>query len=125
MSALVVYDVSTGLVHVKAIAIFVTHVHCAQGRDEVRWPRGKKQVWSPPCLNLRSFGTKLIALKKVLVTLLGFFGISHSDSAPRKFCAPHVTPLTVQYLVETLLSTYVVGNTSSNESKLPKNADCS
>jgi len=33
--------------------------------------------------------------------------------------------LTVQYLVETLLSTYVVGNTSSNISKLPKNADFS
>jgi len=86
---------------------------------------GARRKFGAPCLNLRSFGTKLIALKKVLVTLLGFFGISHSDSAPRKFCAPHVTPLTVQYLVETLLSTYVVGNTSSNESKLPKNADCS
>jgi len=103
LSALVVYDVSTGLVHVKTIAIFVTHAHCAQGRDEVRWP-GTRRKFVDPCLNLRSFGTKLIALKKVLVTLLGFFGTSHSDSAPRKLCAPHVTPLTVQYLVETLLS---------------------
>jgi len=99
----VVYGVTSGLVHVKTIAIFVTHVHCAQGRNEVRWP-GARSKFGAPCLNLRSFGTKLIALKKVLVTLLGFFGTSHSDSAPKNMCAPHDTPLTVQYLVETLLS---------------------
>ena len=63
---------------------------------------GPRSKFGAPCLNLRSFGTKLIALKKVLVTLLGFFGISHSDSAPRKLCAPHVTPLTVQYLAKNL-----------------------
>jgi len=38
LSALVVYGVSTGLVDAKTIAIFITHVHCAQGRNEVRCP---------------------------------------------------------------------------------------
>jgi len=47
LSAFVVYGISTGLVHVKTIAIFITHVNCAQGRNEVRWPRGKRKIWRP------------------------------------------------------------------------------
>ena len=42
-----VYGVSTGLVHVKTIAIFVTHVHCAQGRNEVRWPGARSKFGAP------------------------------------------------------------------------------
>jgi len=55
-------------------------------------------------------GSKCAVLKIALVTLLGYFGAAgsdlgpHSDSAPGKLYSPLVTPLTVQYLVETLLS---------------------
>jgi len=35
LSALVVYGVSTGLVHFKTVATFITHVRCAQGHNEV------------------------------------------------------------------------------------------
>jgi len=71
---------------------------------------GARSKLGAPCSNLRSFGSKCAVLKKVLVTLLGFFGAPgsdlapHSDSAPGKLYSPLVTPLTLQYLVETLLS---------------------
>ena len=40
--------------------------------------------------NLSSFGSKFTVLKKVLVTLLGLFGASRSNSAPPQwFSAPH------------------------------------
>ena len=65
--------------------------------------RDNKQVWSlaPLCSNLRSFGSKCAALKKVLVTLLGLFGAlrnnsrPHGDSAPGKFppLPSFITPL--------------------------------
>jgi len=48
LSALVVYGVSTGLVDAKTIAIFVTHLHCAQVRNEVRWRPGQKESLAPP-----------------------------------------------------------------------------
>jgi len=68
---------------------------------------GARSKFDAPKLRTLS---KYAALKKVLVTLLGFFGVSHSDlaphgdSAPGKLCALLVTPLTVQYLVAILLS---------------------
>jgi len=49
--------------------------------------RGKKQVWRP-CSNVRSFGSKCTVLKKVLVTLLGFFSAPRSDSAPGELFPP-------------------------------------
>jgi len=45
-----------------------------QGRNEVRWCPGKETSLALPCLNLSSFRSKCTALKKVIVTLLGFFG---------------------------------------------------
>jgi len=39
-----------------------------------------------PCLNLRSFGSKCTVLKKVVVTLLGVFSASRSDSVPGELC---------------------------------------
>jgi len=48
--------------------------------------RGKKQVWRPLCLNLRSFGSKFTVLKKVLATLLGLFVATRSGSAPGQLC---------------------------------------
>ena len=54
-----------------------------QGRNEVRWGPGQEASLAPPCSNLRCLGSKCIVLKKVLVTLLGLFGASRSDSA---FC---------------------------------------
>jgi len=50
--------------------------------------QGKKQVWRPPCWNLRSYGSNVTVLNKVLVTLLGLFGASRSDSAPGELCPP-------------------------------------
>jgi len=55
---------------------------CEQGRNEVRWRPGQEATLAPPCANLRSFGSKSTALKKVLVTLLELFGASRSHSAP-------------------------------------------
>jgi len=52
-----------------------------QGRNEVRWRPGQEASLAPQCLNLRSFGSKCAALKKVPVTLLGHFGAPHSHSA--------------------------------------------
>jgi len=45
-----------------------------QGRNEVRWRPGQEASLAPPCLKLRSSGSKFTVLKKVLVTLLGLFG---------------------------------------------------
>jgi len=53
-----------------------------QGRNEVRWCPGQEASLAPPCSNLMSFGSKCTVLKKVLLTLLGHFGASRSDSAP-------------------------------------------
>jgi len=42
---------------------------------------GAKSKFGAPCSNMRSFGSKSTVMKKVLVTLLGLFGASHSHSA--------------------------------------------
>jgi len=63
-------------------------VQSGQGRNEVRWRPGQRSMFGSPYSNLRSFGTKCAALKKVVVTLLGLFGAPaairrpHSDSVP-------------------------------------------
>ena len=72
MSALVVYGVSTGLVHVKTIAIFVTHVQCAQARNEVRWPRGKKKVWRP-MFEPEVFRNQINCIEKCTGDIVGIF----------------------------------------------------
>jgi len=59
-----------------------------QGPNEVRWRPGQEASLTPPCSNLSSFESKCIALKKVLVTLLGFFRARHSHSAPGELCPP-------------------------------------
>jgi len=46
-----------------------------QGRNEVGWRPGHEASLAPSCLNLRSSGSKSTVLKKVLVTLLGLFGV--------------------------------------------------
>jgi len=43
---------------------------------------------------LTSFGSKCTVFKKVLVTLLGLLGATHSDSAQWQVC-PLVTPFVV------------------------------
>jgi len=45
----------------------------SQGRNEVRRCPGQEASLAPPSLNLRSFGRKFTALKKVLVKFLGLF----------------------------------------------------
>jgi len=50
-------------------------LYVAQGRNEVRWRPGQEATLASPCLNLRFFGSKRTVLKKVLVTLLGLFGV--------------------------------------------------
>ena len=63
---------------------FVNIYFAPHARDGTRLDcaRDTKQVWSlvPPCANLRSFGSK--CTKKMLVTLLVFFGAPRSDFAP-------------------------------------------
>jgi len=56
-----------------------------QGHNEVRWRLGQETSLPPPCSNLRSFGSKCSALKKVLMTLLGLFA-PRSDSVPGELC---------------------------------------
>jgi len=45
-----------------------------QGRTEVKWGRGQGTSLATPCSNVRYFGSKVAALKKVLATSLGLFG---------------------------------------------------
>jgi len=45
-----------------------------QGCNEARWRQGQEASLAPPCSKQRSFGSKCVVLKKVLVTLLGLFG---------------------------------------------------
>jgi len=59
--------------HRRQISYFKLHVD--HGRNEMRWRPGQEASLTPPCSNLRSFGTKCTVLKKVLVTLLGLFGV--------------------------------------------------
>ena len=74
-----------------------------EGRNEVRWRPRLEASLAPPCSNLSSFESKCTVLKKVLVTLLGLFGVPApiqrhcsdlvppSDSAPGEL-RPHFTP---------------------------------
>ena len=64
----------------------------AQGRNEVRWCPGQEASLAPPCSKLWPFGSKYTALKKVLVTLLGFFSVPIVIRRTGN-CAPLVTPL--------------------------------
>jgi len=69
-----------------------------QGRNEIRWRPGQEASLAPPCSNLRSLGSKCTALKNVFVTLLGLYGVPHSDWAlPLRFgdrgIVPPLTPL--------------------------------
>jgi len=43
-------------------------------RTEVGWCLGQETSLAPPCLNLRSFGSKCTTLIKVFATLLELFG---------------------------------------------------
>jgi len=85
-----------GLYRVNCCCFFDA-AYCSQGRYEVRWRPGHEASLAPPCSNLRSFGSKCIVLKKVLVTLLGLSAplaviqSPCSDSAPRELC-PLCTP---------------------------------
>ena len=68
----------------------------ARGGTRLDGARDNKQFWSlaPACLNLRSLGSNCNILKKVLVTLLGLFGVPRSDSAlPWWFGAWGIVPL--------------------------------
>jgi len=62
-----------------------------QERNEVRWRPGQEACLAPPCLNLKSFGSKCTAVKKVLVTLLGLFGVPMMIRRPGN-CAPLALP---------------------------------
>jgi len=54
-------------------AFFPKRTPQLQGRNEVRWRPVLQASLAPPCLNLKSFGSKCTSSKKVLVTLLGLF----------------------------------------------------
>jgi len=92
----VVYGISTSLVHVKTIAIFIMHVH--KGVMRLDGAQGKKQIWRS---HLRK---PMRCIEENTCDIVGIFQRPCSDMVPGKLCAPFVTPLTVQYLVETLLN---------------------
>jgi len=72
---------------------FFRRVHSVTKRCmEVRLRPGQETSLAPPYLNLRSFGSKCIALKKKLATMLGLFA-PPSDSVPGHCYAPGVTLL--------------------------------
>jgi len=56
-----------------------------QERNAFRWRLVQETSLAPPCLNLRSFGSKCSVLKKVLMTLLWHYA-PRSDSAPGESC---------------------------------------
>jgi len=58
----------------KQISPFCLDARDVQRGNEVRWRPRQEASLAPPCLNLRSFGSKCTVLKKVLMTLLGLFG---------------------------------------------------
>ena len=55
---------------------------------------GTRSKFGAPMFRTWGLGSKCIALRKVLVTLLGLFGVPRSDSAPRELLplSPFVTP---------------------------------
>ena len=61
--------------------------HPAKGVTRFWWRPGQKASLTPPCSKLRSFGSKNTVLKKVLVTLLGLFGVPRSDLEPGELCS--------------------------------------
>ena len=62
-----------------------------QGRSEVRWRPEQEASLASPCLKLRSFESKYTVLKKVPVTLLGFFGVPIDLGIVSPF-PPHYNP---------------------------------
>ena len=75
-----------------------THKTCIHGRNKVRWSPGQEASSVSLCSNLRSCGSKCTVLKKVLVTLLGLFGVPRSHSASAVIrrpgnCTPLASPL--------------------------------
>jgi len=81
---------------------FPKHQNCCCNnleRNEVRWRSGKEASLAPPSSNLKSFGSKCTVMKRVLVTLLEFFGNPIVIRRPVN-CAPLgplVTPLVTSY----------------------------
>ena len=82
----------------------------AQGRNEVRWGPGQKASLTPPCSNLRSFGSKCTIEEStcdIVWTLRrpphssgapAVIQRPHNDSAPGKlcpFCHPSLHPCTL------------------------------
>ena len=77
------------------LSIYAIHIiwkGVVQGRTEVRWRPGQETSLAPPCLNLRSFRSKRVVMKKLLETLLVLFGASLWFSA-RGVAPPFVSPL--------------------------------
>jgi len=64
-----------------------------QGRNEVTWRPGQEASLALPGLNLKSFRSKCIVLKKILVTLLGLFGTPLCDLTPGELCPPCYAPV--------------------------------
>jgi len=80
---------------IKKLCLTAVCSHMSQCLSHVltRRPRQEASL-APLCSNLRSFGSKSTALKRVLVTLLGHFGPLRSDLTPpylfgaRELCPP-------------------------------------
>jgi len=68
--------------HYRCIPDTYIHLCYRQRRNELRWHPGQETSLASPCSNLWSFGSKCTVLKKVIVTLLEFFGAPRSHLAP-------------------------------------------
>ena len=67
----------------KQISSFWLDNRDVQGRnDVVRWRPGQEASLAPPCLNLRSFGSKCTVSEKSAYDIFD----PRSDSAPEKLC---------------------------------------
>jgi len=72
---------------------FLRRVHgVTKGHTEVRLHPGQETNLASPYLNLRYFGSKCIALKKKLTTLLRLFGAPPSDTAPGALSTTRYAP---------------------------------
>jgi len=81
----VLFQIADAIVsNVAFVPMFNQSAPCT-GVPRLNGARDKKQVWRPPCPNLKSFRSKRTVFKKVFATLLGRFGA--------RDIVPLVTPL--------------------------------
>jgi len=102
-----------------SLSYYINQEVCSfQWRNEVRWRPGQEESLAPPCSNLWAFGSKYIALKKILVTLLRFFGVPCSHSAPPQWLGAQGIVPPLLFLVTLLVHSSVYSPASLRKKKI-------